>query len=148
MKTERLLDTPALRLFSFQLQPGEEVKPHTSTSPLVVIVRAGRGSVLCGERWSELTGGDWLHVPAGASHGFRATGESFELLAVVATAAGSELTVDEAQRRFPGATALLNGLGIDTCCGGGEGLAEAARRVGRNPADVLAALAAAGGGNA
>lgn len=51
-------------------------------------------------------------------------------------------TVNEILRRFPKAVELLNGLGLDTCCGGAEPLGEAAKAAGREPEAVLRALEA------
>ncbi|WP_353512125.1 DUF542 domain-containing protein [Thermus sp. LT1-2-5] len=50
--------------------------------------------------------------------------------------------VNEILRRYPEAVRLLNGLGLDTCCGGAEPLEEAAKQAGRDPKEVLQALEA------
>ena len=50
------------------------------------------------------------------------------------------LTVNDLLRETPAAVAVLNRLGIDTCCGGSLSLAEAAASVGVPLADLLAAL--------
>jgi regulator of cell morphogenesis and NO signaling len=50
------------------------------------------------------------------------------------------LTVNELLREMPAAAAVLNRLGIDTCCGGLLSLAEAAASAGLPLARLLAAL--------
>lgn len=50
------------------------------------------------------------------------------------------LTVNDLLRETPSAAAVLNRLGIDTCCGGSLSLAEAAASVGLPLAQLLAAL--------
>jgi regulator of cell morphogenesis and NO signaling len=49
-------------------------------------------------------------------------------------------TVNDLLRETPAAAAVLNRLGIDTCCGGSLSLAEAAASVGLPLAELLAAL--------
>ncbi|GAB5602698.1 hypothetical protein FJNA_12230 [Thermus sp. FJN-A] len=51
-------------------------------------------------------------------------------------------SVNEILKRFPEAVRLLNGLGLDTCCGGAEPLEEAAKAAGQEPEAVLRALEA------
>jgi hypothetical protein len=53
-------------------------------------------------------------------------------------------TVEAIGRRAPAAQAVLRGFGIDTCCGGGLTLAQAAASAGVPVERVLAALAGAG----
>jgi regulator of cell morphogenesis and NO signaling len=48
------------------------------------------------------------------------------------------LTINEIMARWPDTMMLLNALGIDTCCGGGDTLPDAARRA-RIPLTVLMA---------
>lgn len=50
------------------------------------------------------------------------------------------LTVNDLLRETPAAAAVLNRLGIDTCCGGSLSLAEAAASVGLPLARLLAAI--------
>lgn len=52
-------------------------------------------------------------------------------------------TVDELTARYPETIAVFNRFGIDSCCGGGEPIAEAARRDGADLDALLAALRAA-----
>lgn len=49
-------------------------------------------------------------------------------------------TVNDLLRQTPAAAAVLNRLGIDTCCGGSLSLAEAAASVGIPLSQLLAAL--------
>ncbi|WP_243030370.1 DUF542 domain-containing protein [Thermus altitudinis] len=51
-------------------------------------------------------------------------------------------TVNEILQRHPEAVKLLNGMGIDTCCGGADSLEEAARQAGKEPEEVLKELLA------
>jgi regulator of cell morphogenesis and NO signaling len=53
------------------------------------------------------------------------------------------LTVNETIARFPATMAVFNRFGIDTCCGGGVTIEEAARRDGLDLDALLDALAAA-----
>ena len=53
------------------------------------------------------------------------------------------LTVNEIIARYPAAIGALNACGIDTCCGGGEPLTEAAREAGADVANVVAQVEAA-----
>ena len=49
-------------------------------------------------------------------------------------------TVNDVLRDTPAAAAVLNRMGIDTCCGGSLSLAEAAAAVGMPLSQLLAAL--------
>ena len=53
---------------------------------------------------------------------------------------GPETTINEALLIRPEAVAVFQRFGLDACCGGGLAIAEAARRHGHDPAEVLAAL--------
>ncbi len=55
----------------------------------------------------------------------------------------SRCTVDAVIAKFPVAGAVLNGFGIDTCCGGRASLEEAAAHARVNTSVVIAALDAA-----
>jgi regulator of cell morphogenesis and NO signaling len=50
------------------------------------------------------------------------------------------LAVNDAIRLYPATIAVFNDFGIDSCCGGAEPIAEAARRDGAELAALLAAL--------
>lgn len=50
------------------------------------------------------------------------------------------LTINEIVARFPETIAVFNRFGLDTCCGGGVRVDEAARRDGLDAALVIAAL--------
>ena len=52
-------------------------------------------------------------------------------------------TVNELIVRHPETIAIFNRFGIDTCCGGGEPIADAARRDGADLDALLAALRSA-----
>ncbi len=49
-------------------------------------------------------------------------------------------TLSEIVRRYPAARGVFNAHGLDTCCGGGLPVAEAARRHGLDLAALVAAL--------
>lgn len=51
-----------------------------------------------------------------------------------------EMTVNEVIRRYPATVALFSRWGIDSCCGGGLPVAEAAQRHGVDLATVAAEL--------
>ena len=48
-----------------------------------------------------------------------------------------DISVHEAVRRFPPTMKVFNELGIDTCCGGGMRIRDAAKNEGLNPDEVL-----------
>ncbi|HET7372617.1 MAG TPA: DUF542 domain-containing protein [Gemmatimonadaceae bacterium] len=50
------------------------------------------------------------------------------------------LTINEIVARYPETIAVFNRFGMDTCCGGGVPVDEAARRDGLNLDQILAAL--------
>ena len=50
------------------------------------------------------------------------------------------LTINEIVARHPETIAVFNRLGMDTCCGGGVSVEEAARRDGLDLDQILAAL--------
>ena len=50
------------------------------------------------------------------------------------------LTINEIVAAYPESIAVFNRFGLDTCCGGGVRVEEAARRDGINVSDVIAAL--------
>jgi len=59
------------------------------------------------------------------------------------TIAIGEMTVNETIRRFPKTVAVFSAHGIDSCCGGGLPIAEAAARHRIDLARLLEALEAA-----
>ena len=52
----------------------------------------------------------------------------------------SELTINEIVAEYPETIAVFNRFGLDTCCGGGIRVEEAARRDGIDAEGVVAAL--------
>jgi iron-sulfur cluster repair protein YtfE (RIC family) len=56
----------------------------------------------------------------------------------ITTALDARLTVNELLRRHPSVLPVLNGFGVDSCCGGSDSLAEAARSA-QIPLDALMA---------
>lgn len=57
-----------------------------------------------------------------------------------ATTLDPNLTINEIVARFPETVPVFNRFGLDTCCGGGVRVDEAAHRHGLNAADVRSAL--------
>lgn len=49
-------------------------------------------------------------------------------------------TINEIAARYPETIAVFNRFGMDTCCGGGVSVEEAARRDGLDVAQILSAL--------
>ena len=60
------------------------------------------------------------------------------------TTISADLTVNELIQLNPAAAAVFNSYGIDSCCGGGLPLKEAAQRHGLDVNTLLAAVANAG----
>ena len=51
-----------------------------------------------------------------------------------------DLTINEVLLKYPSAVSVLNAYGIDTCCGGGDSVAEAAACDGIDLDELLSAL--------
>lgn len=49
-------------------------------------------------------------------------------------------TINELLRREPSSAPVLNAFGVDTCCGGGETITEAAVNAGLDAAELIGAL--------
>jgi len=49
-------------------------------------------------------------------------------------------TINELLRGEPASAPVLNAFGVDTCCGGGDTIAEAAAGAGLDAAELIAAL--------
>ena len=64
-------------------------------------------------------------------------------MATQQTSITPEMTINEITQRSPKTLPVLNGFGLDTCCGGPLSLEEAARRHGLDLAELLASLEAA-----
>lgn len=56
-----------------------------------------------------------------------------------------QMTVNEVLLAAPEVVTILSRLGVDTCCGGGETLADAARSAGLAAEELRAAIEPAGG---
>lgn len=52
-------------------------------------------------------------------------------------------SVNDVLQRWPSAVTALNAFGVDTCCGGGDSLTEAAAQAGVTVDDLLGAIAEA-----
>jgi regulator of cell morphogenesis and NO signaling len=49
-------------------------------------------------------------------------------------------SVNDVLRRWPAAVTALNAFGVDTCCGGGDSLTEAAAQAGVSVDDLIGAI--------
>jgi regulator of cell morphogenesis and NO signaling len=49
-------------------------------------------------------------------------------------------TINELLRREPSSAPVLNAFGVDTCCGGGDTITEAAANAGLDAAELIGAL--------
>lgn len=79
-------DTPDARLVVFRLAPGQEVRPHRSTSSVLLTVLDGRG-VLSGEGAERAcASGDVVAYDPHELHGMRAPDEELVLLATITPA--------------------------------------------------------------
>ena len=88
-----LHDSPDLRLVAFRLAPGQEVKPHRSTSTVALHVLSGDG-LLSGEadggvREEPVAPGEVMVYEPNELHGMRATDIELLLLAVITPRPGS-----------------------------------------------------------
>lgn len=70
----------------------------------------------------------------------RKLGSTAGRIATEAAAIDSGWTINELLRRLPPAGGVLNAFGIDTCCGGGDTIAAAARKAGVREDDLLAEI--------
>jgi quercetin dioxygenase-like cupin family protein len=76
-------DDPDTRLVAFRIEPGQEVRPHTSTSSVLLSVVSGSGMVSGAEGEQRVRAGDVVLYARGELHGMRAVGEQLVILAVI-----------------------------------------------------------------
>jgi len=76
-------DDPDARLVAFRIEPGQEVRPHTSTSAVLLSVVSGRGVASGPEGEHPVGAGDIVIYGRGELHGMRATAEQLVILAVI-----------------------------------------------------------------
>lgn len=73
-----------MRVILLNLQPGQEVAPHTSSSSVCLHVIRGNGELLVGNEWAPAGTGTLRFYPPGETHGIRATAEPMAVLATLA----------------------------------------------------------------
>lgn len=77
-------DDADARLVSFRIEPGQEVKPHTSTSSVMLSIVSGRGTVTGADGEQPVRAGDLVIYARGELHGMRAGDEQLVILAIIA----------------------------------------------------------------
>lgn len=60
--------------------------------------------------------------------------------ACITSSVDPEWTINDLLQRAPGSAPVLNAFGVDTCCGGGNTIDEAAAEAGLDAAELIAAL--------
>ncbi|MBN1291305.1 MAG: cupin domain-containing protein [Candidatus Latescibacteria bacterium] len=65
---------PEMSVTYVELQPGEEVKPHTHNRAEVYVFLTGRAKVLTGSEIKEVTTGDVALAPIGTAHAIKVIG--------------------------------------------------------------------------
>ena len=76
-------DDPDVRLVTFRIEPGQEVRPHTSTSSVLLSVVSGSGVVSSPGGEHPVRAGDVALYARGELHGMRAVAEELVILAVI-----------------------------------------------------------------
>jgi iron-sulfur cluster repair protein YtfE (RIC family) len=69
-----------------------------------------------------------------------ATNDTTKSPSIAAAAVDPAWSVNEVLRRYPLTGRVLNEYGVDTCCGGGDSLEDAARAANLDPAVLIRAL--------
>lgn len=73
-----------MRVIILNLQPGQVVEPHTSSSSVCLQVIAGNGELLSGCEWVPAAVGTMRFYPPGEAHGVKAGNEPVSVLATLA----------------------------------------------------------------
>lgn len=81
--SQLLHDAPDVRVVGFHLQPGQEVKPHTSASTVLVQVIEGEGEFSGRDETVRLAAGDAAVYEREEMHGIRALDASLRFLAII-----------------------------------------------------------------
>lgn len=81
--TQLLHDTEDLRVIAFALEPGQEVKPHRSTSTVLLQVIEGEGEFSGANGMMRVSAGDAVAYDRGELHGIRANAGRLRFLAIV-----------------------------------------------------------------
>lgn len=76
-------DDPDARLVTFRIEAGQEVRPHTSASSVLLCVLAGSGMVTGAEGERPVRTGEVVIYARGELHGMRAVAERLVILAVI-----------------------------------------------------------------
>ncbi|HSJ23125.1 MAG TPA: cupin domain-containing protein [Longimicrobiales bacterium] len=81
--TEILHDEASVRVVMFHLKPGQQVRPHTSPSSVLVTVLSGHGEFTGADDATELNAGDSAVYEPGEVHGMVAGTEPLRFLAII-----------------------------------------------------------------
>ena len=81
--SQLLHDTADVRVVAFHLQPGQEVKPHRSTSTVLVQVVEGEGEFSGADGAARLGPGDVAAYEREEMHGIRALRAPLRFLAII-----------------------------------------------------------------
>lgn len=71
-----------MRVVLYNLLPGQQIDPHTSSSSVCLQIIDGAGDLLCGAEWVTAAGGTVRFYPPGEVHGVRAGAERMSVLAM------------------------------------------------------------------
>lgn len=77
-------DDADARLVTFRIEPGQEVKPHTSTSSVMLSIVSGHGTVTGADGERPVRAGELVIYARGELHGMRAAEEQLVILAMIA----------------------------------------------------------------
>ncbi len=72
-----------MRVVLFNLDKGQEVPPHTTTSEVLMFLVEGKGEFIVGDRTEEVEGGGFVVCRPDEPHGMKAI-ERMTVLAVIA----------------------------------------------------------------
>jgi quercetin dioxygenase-like cupin family protein len=81
--SQLLHDTRDIRVVAFNLQPGQQVKPHRSASTVLVQVIEGEGEFSGGDGAARLTAGDAAVYDRDELHGIRALDTRLRFTAII-----------------------------------------------------------------
>ncbi len=83
VKKELLFDSEKMRVVLFNLEKGQEIPAHTSTSEVLMFLVKGKGRFLVGDKWEDVEEGAFVVCGSNEPHGMEAT-ERMTVLAVIA----------------------------------------------------------------
>lgn len=82
-------DSADARVVMFRIEPGEEVPVHKSTSTVLLVIVAGKGTVAGADGDRRVGPGDIVAYDPQEPHGMRAGGEQLVIAAVIAPRPGT-----------------------------------------------------------